>query len=71
MSWNVSVFSSMVSEIGWDDETNEILVTWAKSGKRSAYSGADEAKALELSKAPSVGGMIHQEIKPFYSHRYV
>ena len=71
MSWSVSVYSSMASEIGWDSDTNEILVTWARSGKRSAYAGADEAKALELSKAPSVGQMIHSEIRPFYSHRYV
>ena len=70
-SWNVSVFSSMVQEVGWDAETQEIIVTWARSGKRSAYAGADESVALELSRAPSVGQMIHQEIRPYYSHRYV
>ena len=71
MSWSVSVYSSMVSEVGWDSDSNEILVTWARSGKRSAYAGADESVALELSKAPSVGQMIHQEIRPYYAHRYV
>ncbi len=71
MSWSTAVYSSMVSEVGWDSDTKEILVTWARSGRQSAYAGADEAKALELSKAPSVGQMIHQDIRPYYSHRYV
>ncbi len=72
MSWSKPVFSTMVSEVGWDDETNELLVTWAKSGKTSAYSGFDEAKAIELSNAPSVGQMIISEIKTSGApHRYV
>jgi hypothetical protein len=72
MSWSKDVYSSMVSRVGWDDDTNELLVTWAKSGKTSAYGGYDEAKALELSVAPSVGQMVITEIKPgAASHRYV
>lgn len=71
MSWSKSVYSSSATEIGWDSDTNEIIVTWAKSGKRSAYAGADEGLAIELSNAPSVGSMIHQQIKPYYRHRYL
>jgi len=72
MSWTKSVFSSMISEVGWDDETEELLVTFAKKGKTAAYKGFDEGKAEQLSKAPSVGSMFLDEIKPFASEwRYV
>jgi hypothetical protein len=71
MSWTRDVYSSMVSSVGWDSDTNEILVRWAKSGKVSAYGGFDEAKALELANAPSVGQMVITEIKTGGSHRYV
>jgi KTSC domain len=70
MAWEVSVFSSMVSSVGYNDETSELIVTWAKSGRRSIYSGVDEETALSLSKAASVGQMINTEIKPNYAHRY-
>ena len=72
MSWMKDVYSSMVSQVGWDDSTNELLVKWSKSGKVSAYSGFDEAKAYELSTAPSVGQMVITEIKSSGAkHRYV
>lgn len=71
MAWTRDVYSSMVSSVGWDDQTGEILVKWSKSGKMSAYGGFDEAKALELATAPSVGQMVLTEIKPGGSHRYV
>ena len=70
MSWNKNVFSSMVSEVGWD-EAEGLLVTWAKSGKRSAYAGVPEDVAVALSNAPSVGTMLNEDIKPYYPHRYV
>jgi hypothetical protein len=70
MSWSQQVFSSSVTEVGYDDETEELLVTW-KNGRTSAYKGVSEEKAQELANAPSVGSMIHSEIKPSYSHRYV
>ena len=72
MTWMKDVYSSMVSRVGWDDSTNELLVVWAKSGKTSAYAGFDEAKAYELANAPSVGQMVITEIKPqAASHRYI
>lgn len=70
MSWMRSVFSSMVSEVGWDDGTNEILIKWAGSGKTSAYGPATEDVADEASRAPSVGQFVISEIKPNYQHRY-
>lgn len=72
MSWMKPVFSSMISEVGWDDDTQEMLVKFSKNGKTAAYKGADEGLALELSKASSVGSMFLEQVKPFYSEwRYV
>jgi len=70
MSWSRSVFSSNVSEVGYDSETQELLITWLKSGKTSAYAGVPEDVAEACSRAPSVGQFVNAEVKPFYSHRY-
>lgn len=70
--WMRSVLSDMVAEVGWDPETEEILVRFKKGGKTAAYKGFDEGKADELRKAGSVGSMFLSEIKPFAdSWRYV
>lgn len=71
MSWSRSVFSSMVSEVGYDSDAKEMLVTWAKSRKQSAYEGVPEDVADTCSRAPSVGQFINEQIKGFYPHRYV
>lgn len=68
MSWTKNVFSSMVSEVGWNDETNELLITWA-TGKKGAYADVPEEVAVRLSNAASVGEMINAEIKPNYKYR--
>lgn len=70
MSWSQAVYSSNVSEVGYDPDTGELLVTWSKSGKVSAYQGVPEDVALKLANAPSVGQMLDAEIKPYYSHSY-
>lgn len=70
MTWEVSVFSEMASAIGYDVETEDMIVTW-RNGKRSAYHGVPEELAVEISKAPSVGTRLNQDIKPIYPHRYV
>jgi hypothetical protein len=72
MPWMKSVLSSMVDEVGWNEETEELLVKFAKGGKTAAYKGFDEGTADILSRAASVGGMFLSEIKPFAdSWRYV
>lgn len=71
MSWNKSVYSEMVSDVGYDSDSNSLLITWKKSGKVSAYAGVTEEKALECANAPSVGTFVNSEIKNQYSHRYV
>lgn len=70
MSWQTPVFSSNVAEVGYDSDSNELLITWAK-GRISAYKDVPEELAVQLSKAPSVGQMLNSEIKPNYQHRYI
>jgi len=64
--WMKPVFSDMISEVGWDPETQELLVRFRKNGKTAGYKGADEGTADVLSRAPSVGQMFLSEIRPFY-----
>lgn len=70
MAWERNVFSSNVQAVGYDDESEELLVTW-KNGKVSAYQGVPEETADALAKAPSVGTMLNMDIKGRYPHRYV
>jgi hypothetical protein len=72
MGWSKQVISEMISDVGWDDETEEVLVTFIKKGRTAAYKGFDEGTAERLSKAASVGSMFLSEIRPFAdSWRYV
>lgn len=70
MSWNKQVFSSMVSNVGYDTDANEMTITFV-NGKTAAFAGVPEELALELSVAPSVGTMFNSQIKGQYSFRYV
>ncbi len=72
MSWMKAVYSDMAAEVGYDDETGEMLVKWAKSGKVSGYSGVSEDVAREAAdgRIASIGQWLNSEIKPNYSHRY-
>jgi len=65
--WRVPVASKMVAEVAYTD-AGEMLVTFA-NGKQGAYSDVPEDVALRLSKAPSVGNMMHAEIIPQYAFR--
>ena len=73
MSWMRPVYSSMVAEVGYDDETKELLVRWARGSKTSAYAGVPEDSALDLAdgKIASIGEYLNSEIKNQYPHRYV
>lgn len=70
MSWSRTVYSSMVSEVAYDDERQALRVTFVR-GKTAEYAGVPEDKALELANAPSVGNYLNTEIKPYYQFRYV
>jgi len=71
MSWTQSVFSSMISSVGYDTDSNELLVTFSRNGKTAAYQGVPEDKANELANAPSVGQMFLSEIRDAFPFRYV
>ena len=70
MSWTQAVFSSVVESVGFDDSTNELIVTW-KSGRISAYEGVPEELAQQVANAPSVGRAVGSQIKNQFPHRYV
>jgi len=69
MTWEKTVYSSMVQTVGYDADAKELYITWTR-GKRSIYFGVPEELATDLANAPSVGTMLNQEVKPFFSHRY-
>jgi hypothetical protein len=64
-----SVFSSNVSEVGYDPETQELHVRW-QNGKLSIYSGVPADTADGVMNAASVGGALNDEIKGTFPHRY-
>ncbi len=71
-TWMKPVLSEMIAEVGWDEENQELLVTFLKKGRTAAYKGFDEGTADQLRRAASVGSMFLSEIKPFAeSWRYV
>jgi hypothetical protein len=67
-SWSKSVFSEVVSELAYDPDTQELTVTW-KKGQPGVYMGVPEDHADQLSRAASVGSMIHSEFKGVYPYR--
>jgi hypothetical protein len=71
MSWDQSTYSSMISSVGWDDTTEEMIVTFARNGRRAAYSGVTEEQANALANAPSVGQMFYSDFKDSYQFRYL
>lgn len=71
MSWEQSVFSEMVSAVGYEENEQALIITWKKSGRKSAYLGVPEEVAVQVANAPSVGQMLNSEIKPNYAHKYV
>lgn len=70
MSWNKPVYSSMIANVGYDDDSKSLIVTF-NNGKTAAYAGVSEETARELSVAPSVGTMFNEQIKNQYQFRYV
>lgn len=65
-----SVFSSNVSEIGYDQETEELHVTW-NSGKTSVYGpGISPDLANETMNSFSIGQAV-RGIKAQFPHRYL
>jgi len=68
MSWMQSVFSSNVSEVGWEE--NKLIVVF-KNGRRYEYDNVTEETALRMARAPSVGEFLNSEIKGQYDYRRI
>ena len=64
-----SVFSTMVSRIGYDKDTQELVVE-LPTGRVSAYGGVTADQADEISRSWSVGEAVSQ-LKKTAPHRYV
>jgi len=70
MAWSQSVFSSMISEVSYDEERQVLTVTFSKGGVYE-YDGVAEGTATSLANAPSVGAMFLAEIRDQYPTRRV
>lgn len=70
MAWTQKVFSSMISEVGYDETREVLTLTFAKGGVYE-YDGVSEGTAQALANAPSVGRMFLDEIKNSYEARRV
>lgn len=64
------VFSSTVTKVGYDPETEEMQVEF-KTGRVYAYSGVPPDLADNLSRNWSVGSMLNSDIKGKYPHRRI
>ena len=66
------VFSSNVKALAYDDATSTLYVEWinSKTGRASAYAGVPIDVYENLLHAPSIGSMIHTDIKNTYPHKY-
>lgn len=69
VTWT-DVFSSNVSRIGYDDETQSMVVEWSR-GKTSRYKGVSPELAESVSRSWSVGTAIREQIIPNYEHEYI
>jgi hypothetical protein len=63
-----SVYSSFISEIGYDPETQELHVTYQRGGG-SVYAGVPPEDALKITDAPSIGEALHNYVRGRYEHR--
>lgn len=64
-----AVESSNVAEVMWENET--LFVLFKKNGITGAYDGVPVEKYNGMIAAPSAGGYLNSEIKPFYPYRVV
>jgi hypothetical protein len=64
------VYSSHVNRIGHDPDSGDLIVEW-DSGKTSAYEGVPADIAKKVITNWSVGGALHELVKPTYKHRYL
>ena len=62
------VFSSHVDSIGYSEETQELHVTFSRTGKTAVYANVSPKEAKDVMEAPSIGEAMWRQIrghKPF------
>lgn len=63
------VFSSHVSEVGYDAEAEQLHVKFT-NGKHAVYESVPADVAARVTEAPSIGMALHQFVKGKYLHGY-
>ena len=64
----ISVFSSCVSTIAYDEETSELIVEY-NNGRTYHYGDVPPDVARNILGAPSVGEALANSVKGKYAHR--
>lgn len=62
------VNSSNISSVGYDEETGEMRVTFAKGGTY-VYAGVDQATYQNMLDSDSPGSFLHRNIRDRYLSR--
>jgi len=65
-----SPFSTNISRVGHDPDTNTMYVAW-KGGRTSLYQGVNAEKFDTACKSPSVTNFVRNEIMPWHKHSYL
>ena len=65
ITWTPTPQSSNVARVGFDDETQDIVVEF-KNGGTYSYSGAGEAVAADMASDPSPGRYFARHVKNRY-----
>jgi hypothetical protein len=65
-----NVFSSHVNQIGYDEDSGELHVTFS-SGKTAVYQNVPAKVAKDVIEAPSIGEAMWRSIRGQYSFGYL
>ena len=66
----ISVVSSNVAEIGYDEETEEVHVRFS-SNTLYCYKGVSKMEFEGLLNAPSIGSYLHRNFKNVYPYERI
>ena len=62
-----SVFSSHISQVGYEDGQLHVIY---KNGKSGYYEGVPEDVAANILNAPSIGSALHQSVRGQFDWKY-
>lgn len=66
-----NVFSSHVDQIGYDEGSGELHVTFSRTGKTAVYQGVSPKVARDVLEAPSIGEALWNSVRGKYSFGYL